>query len=81
MSNAIFSYLMLFSGIFSRLVIGTFGQFCEPKLPPIDLTMEEAFVKHDPRNISAFGEEGIGANRPELQCQMHVENNAFYTAL
>ena len=43
--------------------------------------MEVAFVKHDPRNISAFGEDRIGANRPELQCQMHLENFAFYTAL
>ena len=62
-SNGIFPYLMLF---FSRLVKGLWGQFCEPKLAPINPTMEVAFVKHDLRNISAFGEDGIGANRPEL---------------
>ena len=39
--------------------------------------MEVAFVKHDLRNISAFGENGIGADMPELQCKMHVENYTF----
>ena len=57
--------------------MGLWGQFCEPKLTPTDTTMEVAFVKHDLRKISAFGEDGIGANRPELQCQMHVENHAL----
>ena len=52
-----------------------------PKLPPIDPTMKVAFVKHDLRNISALGEDGIGAHRLELQCKSHVENHAFYTAL
>ena len=43
--------------------------------------MEVAFVKHDLRNIFAFGKDGIGADRPELQCKMHVENHVFYTSL
>ena len=47
-----------------------------PKLAPIDPTMEVALVKHDLRNISALGEDGIGAKRPELQCKMQ---HAFYT--
>ena len=38
-------------------------------------------MKHDLRNILTFGEDGIGANRPELQLKIHVENHAFYTAL
>ena len=38
--------------------------------------MEVALVKHDLRNISALGEDGIGAKRPELQCKMQ---HAFYT--
>ena len=38
-----------------------------PKLPPIDPAMEAAIVRHALRNISAFGEDGIGADRPELQ--------------
>ena len=65
--KVIFLYLMLFSAIFSLLVKGLWGRFCEPKLAPINPTMEVAFVKHDLRNISAFGEDGIGANRPELE--------------
>ena len=40
-----------------------------PKLAPIDPTMEAAIVRHTLRNISAFGEDGIGAARPELQCK------------
>ena len=40
-----------------------------PKLPPIDPTMEAAIVRHAPRNISAFGEDGIGAEGAELQCK------------
>ena len=65
----------------SRLEKGTLDQFFEPKLAPIDPTMEVALVKHDLRNISAFGADGIRADRqelqrPELQCKMHV---AFYT--
>ena len=57
------------------------GQFCEAKPAPNDPTMEVAFLKHDLRNNSAFGEDGIGANRPELQCKMqsHFEYHAFYT--
>ena len=65
---------MLFNAIFCYLFLGSlkglWGQFCEPKLPPIDLTMEEGFVKHYPRNISAFGKDEIWANRPEVQCIM-----------
>ena len=65
---------MLFNAIFCYLFLGSlkglWGQFCEPKLPPIDPTMEVAFVKHDLRNILVFGEEGIGADRPELQCSV-----------
>ena len=62
---------MLFSGTFPRFVKGTLGSIiCEPKLPPIDHTMEVAFVKNDLRNILVFGEEGIGADRPELQCSV-----------
>ena len=38
-----------------------------PKLAPIDPAMEAAIVRHALRNISAFGEDGIGADRPELQ--------------
>ena len=63
---------MLFNAIFCYLFLGSlkglWGQFCEPKLPPIDPTMEVVFVKHDLRNISASVEDGIGADRPELQC-------------
>ena len=62
---------MLFNAIFCYLFLGSlkglWGQFCEPKLPPIDPTMEVVFVKHDLRNISASVEDGIGADRPELQ--------------
>ena len=76
---------MLFNPIFCYLFLGSlkglWGQFCEPKLPPIDPTMEIAFAKHDLRNILAIGEHGIRADRPELQCKMNVENHAFYTAL
>ena len=38
-----------------------------PKLAPIDPAMEAAIVRHALRNISVFGEDGIGADRPELQ--------------
>ena len=31
--------------------------------------MEAAIVRHDLRNISALGEDGIGAGRPEVQCK------------
>ena len=79
--RAIFLYLMLFSTIFPLLFGKLWSQFCEPKLPPFDSTMEVAFVNHDLGNISAFGENGIRANSPELQCKTHVENHAFYTAL
>ena len=58
--------MLFFPGSFK----GLWGQFCEPKLPPIDLTMEVALVKHDLRNILVFGEEGIRADRPELQCSV-----------
>ena len=44
----------------------------EPKLPLIDPTMEVYFVKHDLRNISAFVEDGIRADRPELQWVQNV---------
>ena len=80
-SNAIFLYFLVFSTIFPPLFGWLLGQFCEPKLPPIDPTMEIAFAKHDLRNILAIGENGIRADRPELQCKMNVENHAFYTAL
>ena len=40
-----------------------------PKLAPIDPAMEAAIVRHALRNISALGEDGIGAARPELQCK------------
>ena len=66
---------MLFNAIFCYLFLGSlkglWGQFCEPKLPPIDPTMEVAFVKHVLRNILAFGEHGIGANRLGLQLKMY----------
>ena len=67
MSNAIFPYLMLFSAIFPPLFIRLWGQFYEPKRSPIDPTMDVDFVKHDLRNISAFVEDRIGADRPVLQ--------------
>ena len=41
--------------------------------------MDVTFVKHDLRNISTFGEDGIGADRPDLQRKIHFENHAFYT--
>ena len=40
-----------------------------PKLALIYPAMEAAIVRHDLRNISALGEDGIGADRPELQCK------------
>ena len=65
--NLIYCYfLLLFLGLLKKL----WDQLCELKLPPIDPTMEVAFVKHDLRNISTFGEDGIGADRPELQCSV-----------
>ena len=67
-------YFLLF---ISRLEKGTLGSIFEHKLAPIDPTMEVALVKHGLRNISAFGEDGIGAKRPELQCKMQ---HTFYTA-
>ena len=79
--RAIFPYLMLFSAIYFSVRWRNLGQLCEPKLPPIDPTMEVAFVKHDLRNISALGEDGIGAHRLELQCKMHYQNGHILHSL
>ena len=38
-----------------------------PKLAPIDPAMEATIFRHALWNISALGEDGIGAARPELQ--------------
>ena len=46
-----------------------------PKLAPIDPAMEVAIVRHALRNISALGEGGIGAARPELECKTHDFQN------
>ena len=45
------------------------GQFWAPNLARIDPAMEAAIVRHDLRNISALGEDGSRADRPELQCK------------
>ena len=47
-----------------------------PILVPIDPAMEAAIVRHDLRNISALGEDGIRAARPELQCKMRDFQNS-----
>ena len=62
---------------------GLRGQFCKSKLAPINPTMEVAFVKHDLRNILAFWEDWVRAERPELQSKMHshFEHHAFYTVV
>ena len=65
-------YFLLFISLLEKKL---WGQFCEPKLPPIDPTMEVAFVKHDLRNISALGEDGIGAT---VQCKMHDFQHVLY---
>ena len=49
------------------LVFLTFRSILGAKLAPIDPAMEAAIVRHALRNISALGEDGIGAARPELQ--------------
>ena len=46
-----------------------------PKLTQIDPTMEAVMVRHVLRNISALGEDGIGAARPELQYKMRDFQN------
>ena len=72
-------YFPLFNAIFCYLFLGyrkgLWGQFYGPKLPPIHPTIEVAFVKHDIRNISAFGEDGIGADKPELQGKTRLFQN------
>ena len=46
-----------------------------PILVPIDPAIEAAVVRHALRNISALGEDGIRAARPELQCKMRDFQN------
>ena len=79
--KAIFLYLMLFSAIFPLLKIVTLGSILWAQTYSNRPTMEVAFVKHDLRNISAFGEDGMRTDRPELQWEIHcrLEHHAFYS--
>ena len=74
-------YTLYFPLLFLGSLKGLWGQFCEPKLPPIDPTMEVSFAKHDLRNVPAFVEDGIGANRLELHCKMHHQNGHILYSL
>ena len=58
---------MLFSAIYFSVRERDFGVYFLAQTRSNDPTMEVALVKHDLRNISASVEDGIGADRPELQ--------------